>query len=119
MCHFVLDSKARKHLKLILEQRYAARSSHLAKTYLPILDQLLLRKGKSKQEEILDGSGTITGLIILAANPLSIASLTSLLHIEQKNINEEINHILKRLHSVLQKSLKLEDPVKVATSVVP
>lgn len=112
VCRFVSESKPQKRLKLILEQRYAAGSSHVAKTYLPILDQLLLEKSKSEQEEILEDFRTIVGPIILAADPLSVASLASLLGIEQKNINEEIN-ILTRLHSVLYIPKKLDDPVRL------
>ena len=109
VCRFVSESKPQKRLRLILEQRYNAGFSHLAKTYLPILDQLLLEKEGEEPDAMLGEFREVVGPIILAADPLSIAALASLLDIDEEDIRDR----LEGLHSVLQIPSNLHDPVRL------
>nr|POF13666.1 vegetative incompatibility protein het-e-1 [Quercus suber] len=108
VCRFVSENPA-KRLRVILEQRYSAGASHLAKLYLPILDQLLVEKEKEEQQEIQQDFQEIVGPIILAADPLSVASLAGLLGLDV----HEIELRLERLHSVLQVPKDVHVPVRL------
>nr|POF14216.1 vegetative incompatibility protein het-e-1 [Quercus suber] len=113
ICRFVSEMKPQTRLKSILAQRYAALPSHLAKTYLPILDHMLEDKGGAEQNEIIQDFQKIVGPIILAVEPLSVTSLAGLLRIQPQDINEEISDLLKDLHSVLDIPSSLGNPVRL------
>nr|POF13748.1 vegetative incompatibility protein het-e-1 [Quercus suber] len=109
VCRFVSESNPQKRLKVILEQQYSAGSSHLAKLYLPILDQLLVGKEEEEQQDILMKFREVIGPIVLVADPLSITSLASLLDLDQ----DDIYFRLEQLHSVLQVPPTLDDPIRL------
>nr|POF14167.1 hypothetical protein CFP56_03191 [Quercus suber] len=113
ICRFVAEMKPRKRLESVLAQRYTTVSSHLAKTYAPVLNHLLEGKLRVEQDEIIRDFRKIVGPIILAAEPLSVASLAGLLCIHPQNINEEICDLLERLHSVLDIPPDLSNPVRL------
>nr|POF13691.1 vegetative incompatibility protein het-e-1 [Quercus suber] len=108
VCRFVSESKPRERLRSILAQR-TSEASQLAKTYAPILDQLLLEKDEEEQADILTRFRKVVGPIILAADPLSVASLASLLGMSQDDILDILDH----LHSVLQIPSSSRDPVRL------
>nr|POF13684.1 vegetative incompatibility protein het-e-1 [Quercus suber] len=108
VCRFLSESKPRERLRSILAQR-TSEASQLAKTYAPILDQLLLEKDEEEQVEILTRFRKVVGLIILAADPLSVVSLASLLGMSQDDILDIVDH----LHSVLQIPSSSRDPVRL------
>ncbi|PPJ60462.1 hypothetical protein CBER1_11683 [Cercospora berteroae] len=113
VCRFVSERKPRTRLQSILAQRHAAVSSHLAKTYLPILNHLLDDKIPNERDELIEDFRKIVGPIVLAADPLSVASLAALLRIQPQDIEEEISDLLRHLHSVLEVPSNLHDPVKL------
>ncbi|KAF2723571.1 hypothetical protein K431DRAFT_301481, partial [Polychaeton citri CBS 116435] len=113
VCRFVSETKPRTRLQLILAQNYTAVPSHLAKTYLPILDHLLEGKVESEKQEIIQDFRKIVGPIVLAADPLSVMSLAGLLCIQPQSISEEIGDLLNQLHSVLEIPLNLDNPVRL------
>nr|POF13670.1 vegetative incompatibility protein het-e-1 [Quercus suber] len=108
VCRFVSENPT-KRLGVILEQRYSAGASHLAKLYLPILNELLVGKEEEEQQETLQDFREIVGPIVLAADPLSITSLARLLGLDAA----EIELRLERLHSVLQVPIDLCEPVRL------
>nr|POF26242.1 vegetative incompatibility protein het-e-1 [Quercus suber] len=87
-------------------------SSHLARTYLPMLDQLVADKGPDEQQDILEDFRGIVGPIVLAANPLSATSLASLLGTERYDVHD-IMDILNNLHSVFLVPSKTNEPVNI------
>ncbi|GIZ48192.1 hypothetical protein CKM354_001126300 [Cercospora kikuchii] len=114
VCRFVSETKPRKRLELILAQRHAAVTSHLAKTYLPILSRLLGGKPQREREELIQDFRKIVGPIVLAADPLSVSSLASLLCDESQDVEEEdIRELLRHLHSVLEVPSNPHDPVRL------
>ncbi|KAF5853876.1 hypothetical protein GGP41_006653 [Bipolaris sorokiniana] len=71
--------------------------SQLDRTYLPILEQLLVEQEEDEREGWLQAFRKLVGSIVVLESPLSIASLTRLLQVPQK----EIECRLDALHSVL------------------
>ncbi|GIZ48200.1 hypothetical protein CKM354_001127000 [Cercospora kikuchii] len=111
VCRFLSETKPRKRLQSILAQRHAAMSSHLARTYLPILNDLLEGKIQAERNELIQDFRNIVGPIILAADPLSISSLAALLCNQSQDVEEEdIRELLRHLHSVLEVPSNPHDP---------
>ena len=80
----------------ILRYRREA-SSQLDRTYLPVLDRLLMQKSKMQREQIIFNFRRIVGSIVCLAQPLAVAALSALIRVKQ----EDIYSRLTRLHSVL------------------
>lgn len=71
--------------------------SQLDRTYLPVLEQLLVEQEEDEKEAWLRTFRNIVGSIVVLESPLSIASLARLLQVPQK----KIQYRLDALHSVL------------------
>jgi len=108
-CRFIADSDygdPKEQLDKILEYRKKGGWSQLHTTYLPILNQLLLKRTDSglvkrtKDEEaaIVAWFQDIVGTIVLLADPLPSASLARVLGRSQLDVDAK----LRRLHSVLE-----------------
>ncbi|KAF2679968.1 hypothetical protein K458DRAFT_374045 [Lentithecium fluviatile CBS 122367] len=83
--------------------------SQLDRTYLPILEQLLLEQEEDEKEAWLQAFRKLVGSIVVLESPLSIASLARLLQVPQK----EIACRLDALHSVLSVSDNQDIPVRL------
>ncbi|KAL8284623.1 hypothetical protein RB600_009169 [Gaeumannomyces tritici] len=119
-CRFIADSNLgdpQEQLDKILEYRKKGGWSQLHTTYLPILNQLLLKRTnsgsisrtKNERTAILGWFREIVGAIVLLADPLPTASLARLLGRPQMNVDSK----LRGLHSVLEISDDLIAPVKL------
>ena len=99
VCRYVAESNPERRLESIIQQqqKISFSFSGLEKTYLPILNQLILGKDEQQKEQLLKAFRKVVGPIVLVAEPLSALSLSSLLEIPIRNIGE----ILRHLHSVL------------------
>ncbi|KAL8284627.1 hypothetical protein RB600_009170 [Gaeumannomyces tritici] len=114
-CRFIADSDygdPGEQLDKILEYRKKGGWSRLHTTYLPILNQLLLRhtdsgsvnRTEDEKTAIVAWFREIVGTIVLLADPLPTSSLARLLGRSQVNVASK----LRGLHSVLNIS---EDPL--------
>ncbi|KAL8296250.1 hypothetical protein RB600_001638 [Gaeumannomyces tritici] len=114
-CRFIADSDygdPGEQLDKILKYRKKGGWSQLHTTYLPILNQLLLKRTNSgsanrtenEKAEIVGWFREIVGTIVLLADPLPTASLARLLGRSQVNVDSK----LRGLHSVLDIS---DDPI--------
>ncbi|KAL8403218.1 hypothetical protein RB594_008469 [Gaeumannomyces avenae] len=114
-CRFIADSDygdPGEQLDKILEYRKKGGWSQLHTTYLPILNQLLLKRTNSgsanrtenEKAEIVGWFREIVGTIVLLADPLPTVSLARLLGRSQVNVDSK----LRGLHSVLNIS---DDPI--------
>ncbi|KAK6351685.1 hypothetical protein TWF718_004835 [Orbilia javanica] len=96
-CRFIADSDPEDQIKIVMS--YHDRSdwhvSQLERTYLPILHQLV--KSAVSHETLVREFKEIVGTIVNLASPLSIPSLSQILCISERAINNR----LKSLHSVL------------------
>ncbi|KAL8296176.1 hypothetical protein RB600_001591 [Gaeumannomyces tritici] len=119
-CRFIADSNygnPGEQLNKILEYRKKGGRSQLHTTYLPILNQLLLKRtdsgwvSRTEDEEtaIVAWFREIVGTIVLLADPLPISSLARLLDKPQVNVDSK----LCGLHSVLDISDNPVAPVKL------
>ncbi|KAL8329143.1 hypothetical protein RB597_004737 [Gaeumannomyces tritici] len=119
-CRFITDSDygdPGEQLDKILEYRKKGGRSQLHTTYLPILNQLLLKRTNSgsvsrtenEKTEIFGWFREIVGAIVLFADPLPTASLARFLGRSQVNVNSK----LRGLHSVLNISNDPVAPVKL------
>ena len=114
-CRFIDDvayGNPMEQLDKILENQKKGGWSQLHMTYLPILNQLLLkrtdsgsvRRAESEAAEIVAWFRDIVGTIVLLADPLPSASLARVLRRSQLDVDSK----LRGLHSVLDIS---EDPL--------
>ncbi|KAF1978708.1 hypothetical protein BU23DRAFT_449943 [Bimuria novae-zelandiae CBS 107.79] len=83
--------------------------SQLDRTYLPILDQLLMEQEEDEKEAWLRAFRKIVGSVVILESPLSIVSLARLLQVPQK----EIECRLDALHSVLSVPDNEDVPVRL------
>jgi hypothetical protein len=97
VCRYISDSRPQERLEQVLQQREYRSLDGLEKTYIPILDQLLVGQNARNQNRIIDNFRQLVGPIVLAADPLSARSLSSLLGIALGEIGERLKH----LYSVL------------------
>ncbi|THY70618.1 WD40 repeat-like protein [Aureobasidium pullulans] len=106
VCRFVKDpTRNPEHqLQAILKQSH--RNSKLDATYRPVLEQMFLGRDKEDQRRWASDFRKIVSVIIIAFEPLSIASLESLLQPD----DFDIRLILAALHSVLDISESKERP---------
>ncbi|KAL6712638.1 hypothetical protein ACN47E_000515 [Coniothyrium glycines] len=85
-----------EYLEKVLQYRTSS-ISQLDRTYLPILDHLLLEEEEDDREAWLKAFREVVGSIVVLASPLAIAPLSCLLQISQKKIRLRLD----ALHSVL------------------
>jgi hypothetical protein len=98
------DDHPRETLKLVL--RHRVDPLELDRTYLPVLEHLLIGKSKRVQERIAGNFKEIVGSIITLADPLSVSALAIILGISDYAI---FTH-LSKLHSVIDGPSSPEDP---------
>lgn len=96
------------YLSKVLEYQKST-FSQLDRTYLPILEQLLVEQEDDEKEAWLQAFRKVVGSIVVLESPLSIASLARLLKVPQK----EIECRLDALHSVLSVPDNKDVPVRL------
>ncbi|THX47410.1 WD40 repeat-like protein [Aureobasidium pullulans] len=108
VCKFVKDPTRNPEYQLqaILKQRH--RNSRLDATYRPVLEQMYLGRDKEDQSQWASDFRKVVGVIITVFEPLSIASLESLMYPG----DFDIPFTLAALHSVLDTSESKERPVR-------
>jgi hypothetical protein len=112
VCRFVADpikGNPKKRLGAILEYQTASQASILDRTYLPVLDQLLVDQDEAEQEELAREFREIVGTIIILVDPLSTISLANLLNIAEEDVNDRLD----LLHSVLSIPTNEDAPVRL------
>ncbi|KAK3169914.1 hypothetical protein OEA41_009298, partial [Lepraria neglecta] len=111
ICRFVggPNPDPRGALEEILNFQGMGEMRLIAQTYLPVLKRLSTISSDSYKKETLHRDfQTIVGSIIVLADPLSVASLETLLKVSRATIN----FLLRSLHSVLQVPSDLTIPVR-------
>nr|POF14302.1 vegetative incompatibility protein het-e-1 [Quercus suber] len=112
VCRYIGESDPRERLESILLQQQQGRNmplSGLAKTYLPILNQLTTEDTLAQHDQIIAEFKEIVGSIVLLANPLSASSLGNLLDIRLRVIGRSIS----KLHSVLNIPVDHNAPIRL------
>ncbi|CAH0046176.1 unnamed protein product [Clonostachys solani] len=80
----------------------------LDKTYFPVVNQLIAGRSTKHQPQILQRFRLVVGSMILLATPLSKQTLGRILGIE----DDEIDHLLDGLHSVVDNPSAPELPIR-------
>ncbi|KAL2845461.1 hypothetical protein BJY01DRAFT_247722 [Aspergillus pseudoustus] len=109
LCRFIKDAfNPRDRLRRLLadESSYV---SEMAKTYLPVLKQLLSEKDEKETVIVLQQFREVVGPIIMLATPLSVNALSGLLAIDVDDIKPRLDW----LHSVLSVPEDCELPVRL------
>ena len=115
VCRFVEDSARLDpagQLKKVLDCQSNAPGSefdNLNATYLPILDQLIVGRTGLQRDCLVEEFRGVVGPIILLAEPLSLASLATLLDIALPTIAGR----LSSLHSVLSVPSKIDSSIRI------
>jgi hypothetical protein len=111
ICRFVADPRwdPKKRLNTILESQTASQASKLDRTYLPILDQLLIDQDEVEKDRLASEFREVVGAIVILADPLSTVSLASLLDIPKEDVDGRIDS----LHSVLSIPTNEDAPVRL------
>ncbi|OGM44087.1 NACHT and WD40 domain protein [Aspergillus bombycis] len=120
MCRFIADRKwdPEKRLALVLGSgtQSNAGTSHISKlehTYIPVFEQILRSEDEDEdedeREQLISEYRVIVGTIIILANPLSLASLASLLEISSSDVNRRLDY----LHSVLSIPPDQDTPIQI------
>ncbi|GLA82247.1 hypothetical protein AtubIFM56815_006429 [Aspergillus tubingensis] len=91
----------------ILKRQY--NNSNLDKTYLPVLDKLLEGQDRRAQNELVKQFRQVVGTIVALESPLSIASLSKLINMEESPIRRRLGS----LHSVLNIPEDNDKPVRM------
>ncbi|KAK6352023.1 hypothetical protein TWF718_005172 [Orbilia javanica] len=91
------------------DQRPSWHTSQLRKTYLPILDQLVVNRDAHETEMLISEFQQIVGAIVNFASPLSISSLANLLSVSE----DKVERRLKFLHSVLNVPSDRHTPIRL------
>ena len=108
VCRYISESNPQERLQTVLRQRMHS-FTMLDKTYLPILNQLLLDQDPQRQNQAVAEFRELVGPIVLVADPLSAASLSGLLDIPLRVISERI----RPLHSVLDIPPAADSPIRL------
>lgn len=120
-CRFIGDEDLGMPTTLAQEflqhHREVGNRNPLARTYLPILEQLLVKRNGSRLEnrrddekvKIIEEFRRVVGTIVLLEAPLSIKSLSELLQVDSRDISSR----LSSLHSVLNVPKYPNSPVKL------
>lgn len=110
-CRFVGDSRwnPQDRLGAVLEFQTASQASKFDKTYLPILNQLILGLTKREKGSIVSQFHEIIGSIVVLADPLPIDSLARLLQVPRETVQCRVD----ALHSVLLIPVDPTSPVRL------
>jgi type II secretory pathway predicted ATPase ExeA len=111
ICRFVGDRDwlPEERLAAVLQDEAATSTSDIERTYLPVLNQLVLSKNERDCERLMDEFQNIVGIIILLATPLSVIALARLTGIPQRTISNRLN----RFHSVLNIPDEPHEPIRI------
>ena len=111
ICRFIGDDRwdPNEQLATIKKYQTSSQASQLDKTYLPVLDKLLLGLSISQQERLALEFRMVIGSIVVLADPLSTISLAGLLDIPKKILDER----LLFLHSVLRIPSNPDSPLRL------
>ncbi|CAN9164932.1 unnamed protein product [Alternaria alternata] len=110
VCRYV-NTKGRdpkKYLSKVLEYGRST-FSQLDRTYLPVLEQLLVEQEEDEKETWVRAFLEVVGSIVVLQSPLSTASLTRLLRVPR----DEIKCQLDFLHSVLSVPNSEDVPIRL------
>jgi hypothetical protein len=115
VCRFVSEESPRQRLEGILSQQHAVSSlrfandyTHLCLIYSQILQQVSQGSSGQKSAQRIEQIKSVVGPIILAADPLSVEALSSLVEIDI----DIIQQVLARLKSVLNVPQDISQPVQ-------
>ncbi|KAI1523476.1 WD40 multi-domain protein, partial [Pyrenophora tritici-repentis] len=110
VCRYIgtKGSNPKAYLEKVLQYQKAT-FSQLDRTYLPVLDQLLVEQEEDEKEEWLHAFQDVVGSIVVLESPLSISSLACLLRVPK----EEVKCRLDSLHSVLSVPNSEDVPVRL------
>jgi hypothetical protein len=110
VCRYIgtKGSNPKEYLNKVLQYQKSA-FSQLDRTYLPVLDQLLVEQEEDEKETWLQAFQELVGSIVVLESPLSIISLACLLQIPQ----EEVRCRLDSLHSVLSVPDSTDVPIRL------
>jgi gluconate kinase len=97
-----------EYLNKVLQYRKST-FSQLDRTYLPVLDQLLIEQEEDDRETWLNAFRELVGSIVVLQSALSVASLAALLRIPRK----QVQYRLDSLHSLLSISDSQDVPVRL------
>ncbi|GKZ85256.1 hypothetical protein AnigIFM56816_011022 [Aspergillus niger] len=111
LCRFIgdIDWLPDSRLTAVLDDEAAAAASEMDRTYIPVLNQILISKNKRDIRQLLQEFRDIIGVIILLATPLSVVALAQLISIPE----DIISNRLKRFHAVLYVPDNLKAPVRI------
>ena len=111
ICRFVDDPKWRpeKRLQTVLEDPAATSGSQMDRTYLPVLNQLLLNANEREIKQLKQEFQDIVGVIILLASPLSVNTLSQLINLPSVDVNNRLDGF----HSVLSVPENINAPVRI------
>ena len=93
VCRYVSEANPRKRLCALLQQSKRTSFSELDKTYLPILNQLVLGLDEREHDRTAQEFRELVGPIVLLADPLSASSLSRLLAIPLGDIDGILRHL--------------------------
>ncbi|KAF2627243.1 vegetative incompatibility protein HET-E-1 [Macroventuria anomochaeta] len=97
-----------EYLDKVLQYPKAA-FSQLDRTYLPVLDQLLVEQEERDREDWLHSFRGLVGSIVILASPLPVSSLARLLQVPQKQVERRLD----ALHSVLSVPNREDIPIRL------
>jgi Mrp family chromosome partitioning ATPase len=110
VCRYIgtKGSNPKEYLNKVLQYQKST-FSQLDRTYLPVLDQLLVEQEEDEKETWLHAFQELVGSIVVLESPLSIISLACLLQVPQ----EEVKCRLDSLHSVLSVPDSEDVPIRL------
>jgi hypothetical protein len=110
VCQYIgtKGSNPKAYLEKVLQYQKAT-FSQLDRTYLPLLDQLLVEQEEDEKEEWLHAFQDVVGSIVVLESPLSTSSLACLLRVS----NNEVKCRLDSLHSVLSVPHNENAPIRL------
>jgi hypothetical protein len=113
VCRFVGDCTwdwdPNGRLATVLKYQSTSQASKLDRTYLPVLQQLVVGRTGFEKERLAREFQKIIGSIVILANPLPTAFLARLLGISEKDVDSR----LQRLHSVLRIPSNRDSPIQL------
>ena len=111
VCRFIGDRRwdPEERLATILRYQTTSQASKLDKTYLPILNQLLVDLDESEREAYTAEFREVVGSVVILADPLSTISLASLLDVSKRDIDCRLEY----MNSVLNVPTNPDSPVRL------
>jgi hypothetical protein len=111
VCRFIRDRRwnPRQQLDTVISYQTASQASKLDRTYLPILDHLLVDLNTPEKATLIREFQEIIGSIIILAEPLPATYLAALLDIPESVVECRIDP----LHSVLSIPVNKNSPIRL------